>query len=74
MPGNRVTPREMGYRRITPHSDGVGFLQPVFCCAQKRWWFTSDFGRLNFALRVSKFKMLTGPKFFCLRSNPEIGL
>ncbi len=29
-----VTPREGGYRRITPHSDGVWFLQPVFCCTQ----------------------------------------
>ncbi len=57
---DRVTPREGGYRRITPHSDGVWFLQPVFCCTQKRWWFTIlDLRRLNLALRVSKFKMLT---------------
>ncbi len=38
----RVTPIERGYRRITPNSEEVRFLQPVFCCTQKRWWFTSD--------------------------------
>ncbi len=41
-PGNRVTSIERGYRRITPNSEEVRFLQPVFCCTQKRWWFTSD--------------------------------
>ncbi len=35
-PGNCVTPRERGYRRITPNSEEVGFLQPVFCCTQKK--------------------------------------
>ncbi len=47
-PGNRVTPRERGYRIITPHSDGVWFLQPVFCCTQKSWCFTSDSGLASF--------------------------
>ncbi len=43
-PGNRVTPRERGYRRITANSEEVRFLQPVFCCTQNRLWFTSDSG------------------------------
>ncbi len=46
-PGNRVNPRERGYRRITPSSEEVRFLQLVFCCTQKRWWFTSDSGLVS---------------------------
>ncbi len=32
-----ISAEEWGYRRSTPLSDGARFLQPICCCAQKRW-------------------------------------
>ncbi len=43
-PGNRVTSRERGYRRITPNLKRVGILKPVFRCTQKKSWFKTDSG------------------------------
>ncbi len=39
-----ISAEERGYRRRTPLSDEVRFLQPIFCCAQKRWRLTTNIG------------------------------
>ncbi len=41
---------------LPPTQMESGFCSRYFAVPKKRWWFTSDFGRLNLALRVSKFK------------------
>ncbi len=39
-----ISAEERGYRRRTPLSYEVRFLQPIFCCAQKRWRLTTNIG------------------------------
>ncbi len=39
-----ISAEERGYRKSTPLSDEVKFLQPIFCCALKRWRLTTNIG------------------------------
>ncbi len=43
-----ISTEERGYRGSTPLSDGVRFLQPIFCCAQERWRITTNIGLTPF--------------------------
>ncbi len=36
--------RKEATEEVHPLSDGVRFLQPIFCCAQKRWRLTTNIG------------------------------
>ena len=45
---NDSSAEERGYRRSTPLSDGVRFLQPLFCCTKKRGRFATHIGSTPF--------------------------
>lgn len=39
-----ISAEKRGYRKSTPLSDGIRFLQLIFCCAQKRWRLIANIG------------------------------
>ncbi|KAI2661424.1 hypothetical protein H4Q32_007009 [Labeo rohita] len=71
--GDRVTPRERGYRRNTPTQMESGFYRQYFVMPKKDGGLHSilDLRCLNLALRVSKFKILTVKSVLSVGQEPE---